>query len=85
MSVKEEGCGRMSQTTLYKKISMVGCRAVTKEGNARVSTGPFLFVEPHQRAHKSIGDACVWSTIDKFDQFMEQVDGATSQPKANTF
>jgi len=42
--MKKEGCGRMSQTTLYKKISMVGYRKVIKQGIIRVSPGPFLFL-----------------------------------------
>ena len=51
----------------------------------RAQRALFCFVEPHKRAHNSIREACVGSTIDKFDQFMEQGNGATSQPKTNTF
>ena len=38
-------------------------------------------VEHHKREHMSKHKAYVWSTTDKFDQFMEQVDGATSPHK----
>jgi len=45
---------------------------------------PF-FVAPHQRAQNSIQGVHVWSTTDKFDELMEQVGSATSQPKATAF